>query len=241
MEPRVIYEDEFEVVVDKPAGMVTNNAQTVRGETLQDWFDKHYLHQLENAGSGEFFDRGGIVHRLDKDTSGVMILAKTPEAFERLKSQFLNRGTKKTYIALVHGVMRESEGVIAKPVERHPKMREKFFVGADPARMAITEWKVLGIYTGGGDGKEQLSLLELKPLTGRTHQLRVHLKHLGNPIVSDPIYGGRKVYRKDINWCPRLFLHAAALEITDASGGAQKFEAPLEASLQKVLSGLTLK
>lgn len=195
----IIFEDENICVIDKPYGMVVNNAQSVKSETVQDWFAS----KLQN-GTGEFLDKGGVVHRLDKDTSGVMVLAKNEQAYEKLKLQFLERKTKKTYWALVHGRMPEEKGIISASIDRHPKDSHKFAVSGNPSRTAITEWKVLKELS-------EYSLLELSPHTGRTHQLRVHMQHLHHPIVSDPIYGFRKSLKDDLAVCPRLFLHAKSL------------------------------
>ncbi|KKU29023.1 MAG: Pseudouridine synthase [Candidatus Amesbacteria bacterium GW2011_GWA1_47_20] len=231
-------------VIDKPAGWVVNRAQTVKEPTIQDWFSNKILNlkseilnksEVPNSKSKslefrdsslEFFEKGGIVHRLDKDTSGVMVLAKSSEAYEKLKQQFLQRQTVKKYVALVHGEFKEREGVVSTPLERRGM---KFFVGGDLSKTAITEWRVLhrvGPYT----------LVELTPHTGRTHQLRVHMRHLGHPIVSDPIYGDRKTWKKDLQICPRLFLHAKSLEITHPTTGERMtFTAELPEELEKVV------
>ncbi|MBI5358504.1 RluA family pseudouridine synthase [Candidatus Amesbacteria bacterium] len=203
----IIFEDEAICVIDKPYVVIVNNANTVRSETVQSWFQK----KLENRNwklESEFAQKGGIVHRLDKDTSGVMVLAKTEEAYEKLKLQFLERTTKKTYWALVHGKMSESSGIISAPIDRHPKDSRKFAVSTNLSRTAITEWKVIREFT---IFNLQFSLLELSPHTGRTHQLRVHMQHLHHPIVSDPIYGWQKSLSEDLKFCPRLFLHAKSL------------------------------
>ena len=229
MEPKVLFEDEAMVVIDKPAGMIVNRAQSVTAETIQDWFGKKYN---IGEGEGEFYEKGGVVHRLDKDTSGVMVLAKTPEAYAKLKQQFLERQTRKRYVALVHGRLKEKEGIITQPLMRHPRDRHKFTVGGEPARAAITNWRVL-------EEREQpgpLTLLELEPHTGRTHQLRVHLQYIGHPIVSDPIYGWAKKVGNDFVWCPRLFLHAKYLEFTHPTTGKKvSFESDLPAELASVL------
>lgn len=218
-EPKVLFEDENLMVIDKPAGWVVNKAETTKDLTVQEWFGL-------GSGEGEFYAKGGIVHRLDKDTSGVMVLAKTPEAYEKLKQQFLERKTTKKYIALVHGEFKDLEGVISTPIER---FGTKFYVGKDLSRMAITEWKVIKKI---GEN----TLVELTPHTGRTHQLRVHMRHLGHPIVSDPLYGDRKTWKQDLKFCPRLFLHAKSLEFTHpTSGGKVTFEAELPVELSNLV------
>lgn len=199
---KIIFEDESICVIDKPYGVVVNNAITTKFETIQSWFSKKYNIP---QGESEFLKKGGLVHRLDKDTSGVMVLSKTEEAYEKLKLQFLERKTKKTYLALVHGKMPQASGIISAPIDRHPKDSRKFAVSTNLSRTAITEWKVLKEFP-------LYSLIELSPHTGRTHQLRVHMQHLHHPIVSDPIYGWQKSLKDDLKFCPRLFLHAHTLE-----------------------------
>ncbi|OGD08197.1 hypothetical protein A2397_05665 [Candidatus Amesbacteria bacterium RIFOXYB1_FULL_44_23] len=234
---QIIFEDRWICVVNKPWGMVVNNAKTNKGLTVQDWFLQKDL-GLE-VGDGEkdteFALKGGVVHRLDKDTSGILVLVKTLKAYNGLKSQFLERKVSKTYLALVHGEMKPAEGVISLPIERHPKVWGKFAVGTDLSLTAITEWKTMGKYTW---QNEVYTLLELKPHTGRTHQLRVHMKHLEHPIVADPIYGG-KAAKKDLELCPRLFLHAGKLEFSHPDSGERlEFEAKLPEELELVLQKL---
>lgn len=224
MEPKIIFEDQWICVVDKPAGMVVNDSTSAKGLTVQQWFGI--------KGEGEFGQKGGLVHRLDKDTSGVMVLAKTAESYEDLKKQFLERKTSKTYIALVHGKMDQQEGIISLPIDRHPVIKTKFAISDNLSRMAITHWSVKQEWSGS-------SLLELRPLTGRTHQLRVHLQHLGHPIVSDPIYGFKKKLQEDLEWCPRLFLHAQKLEFVHPKSCERViFESKLPSELGGVLETL---
>lgn len=230
----ILFEDESICVIDKPAGVIVNNAESVKVETVQDWF----ADKVRISGDTEFALKGGIVHRLDKDTSGVMVLAKTLNAYEMLKSQFLERKTVKKYTALVHGGFRDPEGVISQPIIRHPKDRHRFTTekGGDLSRTAITHWKVIEQYSV---LSTQYSLLELEPHTGRTHQLRVHLQYMHHPIVSDPIYGFKKTWKEDLTWCPRLFLHAKYLEFTHpVSDERVKFESELPSELEQVVASL---
>lgn len=231
MEPRVLHEDDQIMVIDKPHGVIVNEAESVTVPTIQSWFASH----ISGTGDTEFYQKGGIVHRLDKDTSGVMVLAKTEAAYLHLKQQFLERKTIKKYVALVHGAMKDQQGLITEPIERHPKDRHKFTVGGDLARASITEWKVLKNYP---TAAEQFTLLELLPHTGRTHQLRVHLQHITHPIVSDPIYGFQKKVKDDLKICPRLFLHAKYLEFNHPSGEQVHFESDLPVELQAALDTL---
>ncbi len=222
--PQIIFEDESMLVIDKPYGVVVNKADTTAGfETIQDWAETKVS---KDAFDEEFNSRGGIVHRLDKDTSGVLVIAKTSEAFQKLKSQFKERETGKKYITLVHGILESPVGTIDAPIERSPFNRMHF--GVFPGgREAQTDYKVIQKF-------KEYSLVEVKPKTGRTHQIRVHMKYIGHPIVSDPIYGGRKQSKKDLEVSPRLFLHAAELEIL-----GKKYEAPLPSDLQQVLDLLS--
>lgn len=226
MDIKIIFEDDAICVIDKPYGVTVNNADTVKSETVQTWFTQKY--NIPN-GESEFAQKGGIVHRLDKDTSGVMVLTKTEEAYEKLKTQFLERTTKKTYWALVHGKMSEPSGIISAPIDRHPKDSRKFAVSTNLSRTAITEWKVLKEFP-------KYSLLELSPHTGRTHQLRVHMQHLHHPIVSDPIYGWQKSLSDDLAFCPRLFLHAKSLTfIHPISNQEVVYTSDLPENLQSML------
>jgi RluA family pseudouridine synthase len=164
-------------------------------------------------------ERAGIVHRLDRATSGVIICAKTPEALSFLQKQFSQRKAKKRYVAVVQGHMLEEHAVIDMPIERNPKKPQTFRVGVN-GKAAITEYQV-------DQASEHYSLLELQPQTGRTHQLRVHLNQLGHPILGDELYGGKPA--------ERLFLHAYSLEITVPSGERLTFTAPVPDKFQEVL------
>ncbi len=230
MMPGVIFEDDSILIIDKPAGMVVNDAATTAGDlTVQKWFRERY--KLDLSGVSEFAAKGGVVHRLDKDTSGLLVLAKTEAAYEKLKEQFLTRTTEKVYLALVHGWIDPEKGLISAAIVRHPKVWGKFMVGEDLSRTAVTEWETEKRYTR----PEKLTLLRLYPRTGRTHQLRVHLKHLGHAIVSDPIYAGEKVSRADRRWCPRLFLHATKLKFAHPITEKEvSFDSPLPADLMSV-------
>lgn len=217
MVPEIVYEDRSVCVIDKPSGMVVNDSLTVKSEqTVQAWFKDR-----RSSGEGEYEQKGGVVHRLDKDTSGLMILAKTAADYEELKKQFMERKVNKTYTALVHGEVIPEEKLVSLPVSRHPGNPKMFAVTDDKARTAITRWQVSGRYRNPKTG-EKFSLLQLFPLTGRTHQLRVHLQHFHYPIVGDRIYGYRKSWFRDLDFCPRLFLHAGQLEIIHPASG-EKF------------------
>lgn len=208
MEIKIVFEDEVFLVIEKPAGVVVNRAQTVKGETVQDWAEKRLKDQgIEMGGESDFGRRAGIVHRLDKGTSGLLVIAKNPEAFSGLQTQFKARKVEKRYLALVHGRVVPKEGEIRLPVGRNPFNREKF--GVFPGgREALTKYRTVSRFFVSGSW---FSLLEVWPKTGRTHQIRVHLKALGCPVVSDAKYAGRKTNRADRQWCSRMFLHASSL------------------------------
>ncbi|MBM3209606.1 RluA family pseudouridine synthase [Candidatus Shapirobacteria bacterium] len=230
MEPKVVFEDEFILVLDKPAGMVVNRAETVAAKaTVQDWLEMNFQFSIFNFQSC----RSGIVHRLDKETSGLLLVAKTSEAFENLQAQFKERKVKKRYLALVHGQVEPEAGEIKAPVGRLPWNRERF--GVFPGgREAETRYKTIynlqfTIYN--------YTLLELSPQTGRTHQIRVHLKYLGHPVVADEFYAGRKTSREDRKWCPRLFLHASYLGFFHPQSKKWvEFESPLPRELANCLN-----
>ena len=205
----IIYEDEDCVVINKPVGLLTHSKGAFNPEpTVATWLSSHIK---DMAG-----DRAGIVHRLDRATSGVMVCAKTPKALAWLQKQFSQRKVKKTYIAIVEGKLKEVEALIDMPIERNPKAPATFRVGAN-GKPSTTKYEVL-------QADDHYSLLGLKPETGRTHQLRVHLKHIGHPIVGDTLYEGATA--------ARLFLHALSLEITLPSKERKIFVAPLPESFK---------
>lgn len=196
-EPKIIYEDGAMLVIDKPAGLVVNRAKTAEAPTLQDWVEAQ-VHPR-----GVLMSRSGVVHRLDKETSGVMVIAKTPEVLAALQRQFKERRVVKTYVALVYGKLVPAEGVIAVPIGRSRRNREKFAVmpGGRPAETAYQVKRYYPEYT----------LVELKPKTGRTHQLRVHLSYFGHPVVGDERYAGAKQRQVARQKWGRHLLHAQSL------------------------------
>ena len=230
MELPIIYEDDDLLVVCKPVGVVVNRAKTVKGETVQDWMMKRMgwsepdgeLVQWGDEGwdwEVYFKERMGVVHRLDKDTSGVLVLAKTVTAFESLLEQFKYRKVKKIYLALTHGVWKSREGVINLPLGRLRYDFRKVGVQVE-GRASRTEYRVVEEFRDWRLPEEvdelkyqAFSLVEFYPSTGRTHQIRVHAKHVGHPVVGDLVYGGRKLAREDRKWTGRMMLHAAKLSL----------------------------
>lgn len=201
----VLYEDDECVVINKPVGLLTHSKGEFNPEaTVETWLRERIRKPIETP-------RGGIVHRLDRATSGVMICAKTPEALKWLQRQFAQRRTKKTYFAVVSGKFKQPEAIIDMPVERNPKAPATFRVGHS-GKSAVTHYKVVM-------QNDDYALVELKPETGRTHQLRVHLHHLGHSIVGDPMYGGKSN--------ERMMLHAEQLELTLPNRERMTFTAPL--------------
>lgn len=237
----ILYEDNNLLVINKPAGITVNRAETTKHEiTVQDWAETKLgieSRELRVEDDNDFYNRGGVVHRLDKETSGVLILAKDPESFTDLQRQFKEREVKKTYIALTHGKILPVEGEISVPVGRLPWNRKQF--GIIPGgRESKTLYKVLNIFQNKVNG-ENLSLVELYPYSGRTHQIRVHLKYIGHPIFSDFLYAGRKTSRNDRKILARVFLHAAKISFMHPKTKEPlSFESELPQELKSLLSTL---
>ncbi len=258
MDMKIIYEDECLLVIDKPSGVTVNRSETTKEEeTVQDWVEEYLeitnhksqiTNKLQNSNDKkklefgaldlEFTSRAGIVHRLDKETSGVLLIGKTLDCFLNLQKQFKERKVKKTYIALVHGKVTPSKGEIDVPVGRTPWNRKRFGIVAG-GREATTMYKILNIkYYVSGEEKEALSLIELYPQTGRTHQIRVHLKYFGHPVFADNLYAGRKVARKDRKLLSRLFLHASEISFVHPVNNKTL---QIKSSLPKDLSDFLLR
>lgn len=224
----VLYEDSDILVLNKAPGMVVHPGAGNPSGTLVNALLAH-IPDLEGIG-GEL--RPGIVHRLDKDTSGVLIVGKHDRALRGLQRQFKQRSVEKTYLALVIGRLEPAEGIIEAPIGRHRIHRQKMAVTAE-GKPARTRWRVTQRFRDSAG--RVYSLLEVNLLTGRTHQIRVHLAWLGYPLVGDPVYGPA---RQPLA-CPRQFLHAQRLAVQHPLTGAPlEFVAPLPADLEVVLRSL---
>lgn len=231
----ILYEDESLLVINKPPGVVVNNAQSVVGETVQDWAHFHLGlldAEMPSANPDDFLARAGIVHRIDKETSGCLVIAKHAEVFSALQQQFKGRTVKKTYVAIVHGKLVPESGEIRAPVGRLPWNRERFGI-LPGGKDAVTIYKVAKIGTSHGI---DISLVALYPETGRTHQIRVHLKYIHHPIVGDWQYAGRKTARDDREWAPRVMLHAWKISLTHpVSGESLAIEAPVPDDMSSII------
>jgi len=225
MDIPIIYEDESILAVNKPVGIVVHSDGKSDDMTLADWILEKYPDMRDVGeplvlGDGTKIIRPGIVHRLDKETSGVLVIAKTPEAFAYLKSQFQERNVEKTYRAFVYGRVKNDTGVIDKPIGKSRSDFRKWsaeYGARGELRDAVTEYRVL-------KRGDEATYLEAYPKTGRTHQLRVHLKAIGHPVVCDALYASGK---KCLFGFARHALHANTLTLTLSSGARLKLEAPL--------------
>ena len=200
----IVYLDDNVIVINKPVGVLTHSKGALNDEfTVAEFFRRYTTVGLDT-------NRPGIVHRLDRDTSGIMIGARNPETVTLLQKQFADRKTKKMYMAVVAGQLKQTEAKIDLPIGRNPNAPSTFRVDSK-GKAAITRYQVLAT-------NDKLSLVELRPETGRTHQLRVHMQYLGTPILGDRVYGKS---------ADRLYLHAAKLEVTIPGGLRKTFEAPV--------------
>ncbi len=213
----IVYIDDNVIVVNKPAGVLTHSKGELNDEfTVADFFRRYSTYNEDS-------NRPGIIHRLDRDTSGIIIGARNPETALLLQKQFSDRKTKKTYYAVLDGIPSLEKANIDLPIGRNPKKPSTFRV--DPnGKPATTKYEII-------DVNKKNALVKLQPQTGRTHQLRVHMKYLGTPILGDKLYG--KVSK-------RLYLHAYSLEITIPGGQRRTFTAPIPEDLTKLFPGVKI-
>ncbi|MGA8014741.1 MAG: RluA family pseudouridine synthase, partial [Candidatus Dormiibacterota bacterium] len=218
VELAIVYEDPHLAVVDKPAGLVVHPAPGHRNGTLADGLRQRGA--TWSLWGGE--ERPGIVHRLDRDTSGLLVVAKSEAAHRHLAAQLQNRALTRVYWALAHGVLREATATVDAPIGRDPHDRKRMGV-VESGRTAVTNLRVTAVHP-------RTSELEVRLETGRTHQIRVHLAFIGHPLVGDPVYGRRR------DGAPRLALHARLLRFTHPVDGREMtFESPLPAELVVLL------
>jgi 23S rRNA pseudouridine1911/1915/1917 synthase len=233
----IIYEDDDLIVLNKQADMIVHPARGNTHGTLVNAL-AFYSDEL-SSGLGEF--RPGIIHRLDKNTTGVMVVAKNDITQWKIARQFQNRQVKKTYLAIVHGIPELTADRINAPLGIHPKIRVKYAIRPERGKEAVTFYEVLEEFRG-------FSLLKLTPQTGRTHQIRVHLSYIKHPIVADDMYGGKLVYLWQLQdaeptaqdpLITRCALHASTLEFRHpTTSKIMKFEAPLPEDMQNLLEML---
>ncbi|MDQ3076140.1 MAG: RluA family pseudouridine synthase [bacterium] len=225
---KVLYEDSNILVIDKPGGIAVHPDGRSKEKTITDWVLKNYP-KMKNVGEpstyeGKEIPRPGVVHRLDKDTSGVLVLAKNQKAHEFLKAQFQNREVKKVYHTVVQGWVRDERGIINKSIGRSPNDFRKRLAGRGARgelREAVTEYRVLKRFK---DTENKFTYVEVRPKTGRTHQIRVHMKFLNHPVVCDELYNPGKPAPKGFE---RLALHAKSIEFKNLKGETTKVESLL--------------
>lgn len=236
MKVDIIYEDADMVAVNKPAGLVVHSDGRTKEETLVDWALQKWP-EIVGVGesltlqSGEVIERPGVVHRIDRETSGVLVLAKNQEAHAFLKEQFQGRMVSKLYNAFVYGTPKDKKGTVDLPIGRSTKDFRLWTAGENlrnNAREAVTEYKVV-------QEGEEASFLELRPQTGRTHQIRVHMKALGHPVVCDKRYAPKRACLLGFQ---RLALHARSISLSMPSGVSVTLEAPLPEDFEEALKQL---
>jgi 23S rRNA pseudouridine1911/1915/1917 synthase len=232
----IVKETDDYLVVTKPAGVLVHPTSKNEADTLVNGL-LAYFPKIKSVGDkkkGEINIRPGIVHRLDRDVSGVMVVAKTQEMFDYLKQQFKNREIKKVYVALVYGVMTDNSGIIDLPIgqsNKSGKMAARPKNSEFESKPAITKYEVIKRY-------QHYTLIKVEIKTGRTHQIRVHLNAVGYPVVGDETYKPRN--QKTRIKLDRIFLHAEQLGFSDLGGAWQEFESPLPENLEEVHLGLAI-
>lgn len=236
MKIKILYEDKDILAIDKPSGIAVHADGRSREKTITDWVLKNYP-KLKGVGEPVTFDdqeidRPGIVHRLDKETSGVLLIMKTKKAFAYFKQQFMDRQIKKIYNAVVSGWVKNDHDVINKPIGRSPKDFRRRLSGRGARgelKEAVTEYIVLKRFLS---GKNKFSYIEVRPKTGRTHQIRVHMKYINHPVACDSLYNPGASCPKPFK---RLALHAKSIEFNDLKGKKIKIESPLPLEFKEIM------
>lgn len=238
----ILYEDDEVIVINKPAGLVVHPDGRTKEFTLADWILENYP-SIRGVGEtipltkGGVIEKWGIVHRIDRDTTGALLIAKTQSSFLNLKSQFQARTIKKTYRTITQGTFKEASGTINKPIGRSMSDFRKWsaeYGARGELREAVTDYHVLGIGEVGG---VKLSYLEVSPHTGRTHQIRVHLKAVGHPILCDKLYAPKSPC---VLGFERIALHAFNIVFKGQNGAEHMVEAPIPADFKEALAELGL-
>lgn len=237
LEPKIIRETDDFIIINKPAGLIVHSDGRTDEPTVCDWILKNYpeidgVGETQQLDNGEIIDRPGIVHRIDRDTSGVMVIARNQDSFEYLKEQFQNHTIEKTYHAFVYGNIREDSGKIDEPIGRNKKNFKQWFSGrADnmrgETRDAITEFKVLR-----RSDDKKTTFIEVYPKTGRTHQIRVHMKFRENPLVCDNVYAPD---RQPVLGFERLALHAQSIKFIAPDGSDVFAEAEYPSDFERAV------
>jgi 23S rRNA pseudouridine1911/1915/1917 synthase len=228
----VLYEDAHMIVLNKPPGLVVHPAPGNFTGTLVNALLYHYGSMPSMAAGTQERERAGIVHRLDKDTSGVMVVARTQQALRSLSMQFKNRVVKKQYLAIVAGVIKKGSGTIEVGLGRHVKERKKISVHTHKAREAVTGFAVKERF-------KNATLVEVEIKTGRTHQIRVHMAHIGYPVLGDRVYGGPQAAKLGSDAIARQMLHAETLSLLHPdTGHPMTFYAPPPADMSEIIEKL---
>lgn len=235
----VLYEDDDVVVIDKPAGILVHEDGRNDAPTVVDWLlarapKARGVGEPGHTQDGSPLERSGVVHRLDAETSGVLILAKTLDAFQHLKAQFHDRHAQKEYRAFVYGAMKEKWGTIDRPIGRSAKdfrLRSAEHGARGTLRAACTDWELIG-------QSKTHAYLRMLPKTGRTHQIRVHLKAIGKPIISDMLYAPDTLLHGNNLGFSRLALHAHTLTLTLPCGEKRAFLAPFPLDFERAATAI---
>lgn len=238
MEPTIIFETKDYLILNKPSGLLVHGDGKRKDPTLVDWLLSKYP-EIKGIGDGDIFDeevvaRSGIVHRLDEQTSGVIVIAKNQKTFLYFKKLFMERNIQKEYHAFVWGSFKETEGTINEPIGRNKNDFRKRHAGRGirgESKDAVTKWKVISQFQDEQD--QSFSFIELSPKTGRTHQIRVHMKYLQRPIVSDHLYAPTKM---DALGFARVALHARSISFLDQNDQKVTAEAPYPEDFESAIA-----